>query len=565
MVTNNAATAHSNQKRACSLSTGRMVVAISDTATNCEFRWSDDGLTWTDYASDIAGFVIGSIDAYVDSGGTERLVAVWKQSGTGGGRTDAHIYAAVGTFNGARTTLTWGTPILLSGTTTNFNYPDVSCHPEGTGGVAHVVCSWNSGANNYIQGLYLVITSGGVPTSTAYSGLSGIGFSSNFGAIGGDFAVASHTYPSVAVDLSTKRVHVSGSAGTTGAGKGIRYRTAAYSAGAWTWAAEVEVDTTESVNSISRWLICRWDGTRVVLAGEVFDGVNLDHRIYESTNFTSFTTRVLADTIASASRVQSGSMAIDTVTGDVYFFGSNGAGDDHAYQKWTRATATWGPRTVLDTGLNFYHSAWFSSSVIRWIYTSGNNSPYQVKYDQLVLNVAPNTPTNLQRTGGVGTDTTPSFSADISDPNSTQAIKARFEIYQSDGVTLVGSVDSTLTAGSHTATAEYSSTLPVGTYKVQAKTIDDLGLESAYTAQVTFYVTTAVQKDLTLLWNVRQNISIDLTLLWNVHQSNTKDLTLLWNVRILVTKDLTIRWNAYPHWEDVPYESTTPTWEEVPL
>jgi len=179
-------------------------------------------------------------------------------------------------------------------------------------------------------------------------------------------------------------------------------------------------------------------------------------------------------------------------------------------------------------------------------------------------NVAPGVPTAVGRDpSNDSTDTTPLLTATITDANSGQQIKARFQIYQNDGTTLVGTVDSAFRTGNGVVTAEYSSALAVGQYKVQAKTIDDTALESAYSSQVPFQVTSLVTKDLSLLWNTKLLVTDDLTIYWNVARNGEKDLTLLWNTLLEVHKDLEILWNAHPYWENVPYEETSPTWGEV--
>lgn len=179
-------------------------------------------------------------------------------------------------------------------------------------------------------------------------------------------------------------------------------------------------------------------------------------------------------------------------------------------------------------------------------------------------NVAPGVPTAVGRDpSNDSTDTTPLLTATITDANTGQQIKARFQIYQNDGTTLVGTVDSAFRTGNGVVTAEYSSALPVGEYKVQAKTIDDTALESAYSSQVPFQVTSLVTKDLNVLWNTLLLVNDDLTIYWNVARNGEKDLTLLWNTLLEVNKDLEILWNAYPYWENVPYEETSPTWGEV--
>lgn len=181
----------------------------------------------------------------------------------------------------------------------------------------------------------------------------------------------------------------------------------------------------------------------------------------------------------------------------------------------------------------------------------------------VTTNSVPDTPTNLTKSLP-NTDTSPVFTADVSDTDSLQAIKARFTLYESDGTTLIGSVDSSLIAGPHNATAEYSSALPVGTYKVKATTIDDLGAESSATSQITFYITTNVTIDNTLLWSVKQNITDDITLVWSINLNGEKDLTLIWEVKVgSEPKDIQLLWNVSPVWEEVSYDSSTPSWELV--
>lgn len=181
-----------------------------------------------------------------------------------------------------------------------------------------------------------------------------------------------------------------------------------------------------------------------------------------------------------------------------------------------------------------------------------------------VVNVAPNTPTAVGRdAGNANTDTTPLLTANITDPDVGQQIKARFEIYQSDGVTLVGTVDSAFRTGDGVVTVEYSTALAVGSYKVRAQTVDDLTLSSAFSALVDFQVTSLVTKDSILKWNVYQSVPKDLVLLWNVQQNNTKDFILLWNVLLPASVNKTFLWDIYPVWTEVPYEAAAPTWEEV--
>lgn len=401
-------TSYSNQKHAVTLSTGRMVFAEgAGTGTSVNFIWSDDGVTWTTYTagtSSILGWVNGSIAAYVDSGGVERLVAVWEQSGVGGGRTSGDVYVMVGTFNAGRTTLTWGTAIAFG--STSYGVPDISVHAQGTGGMAHAACSFLSGSDNRAYHFRYSIDSAGVLTFITATRLDAF---VSFAAL--------DTFPSIDIDSnssSASRIHVTYSAGATGAGKGIRYRTATLAAGVPTFAAEVEVDNTKRVNDAARYVKAMWDGTRIVLAAVLDDATQSYLMLYESTNFTTFTTRTLAtytDTGTNWPFVYAGSAAVDLTTGDVYFIGTAYTGTAFVgwySMKWTRATTTLGAATLLDETppnsaiQNAY--AWFSGSTVRWVYTAGNNVPYAVKYDAQTLASAPNAPTLTSPASGAYVD-----------------------------------------------------------------------------------------------------------------------------------------------------------------
>lgn len=556
------ATAYANQKHLMATSTGVLwAVRADDTAHGYPYYSTDNGVTWTYEGQDIAGWLNGSIACYVDSGGTERIVAVWKQSGTGGSRTDLHIYVMVGAFNSGRTAITWGSALELYAGQTLMNVPDVVAHAEGTGGKAHVVYSY-ADFSTLSQANYnpVTINSSGVPTVGALTQLGG-----NY------LGNLPHSYPSIDYDPVTKHLYCAWSAGKTGSGFGIRFKKATYSAGTWTWGTERELSSTVIVdtNDNQSGIVCRWDGLRPVVGMAQSTGAR---NVWESTDdFATVVTALISSSVGTDFGI---GMIIDTVTRDIYFLQSNyasGIGYDYvSYIRYIRASTSvqavkqlgYGP--TLNTSTTHGANGIFSGSTLRWVYTVGNNSPFAVMYDQIVLNVAPNTPTNLQRTGA-NTDTTPNFSADISDPNTTQQIKGRFQIYQSDGVTLIGTVDSAFRTGAGNVTAEYTSALAVGTYKVKVATVDDLGLISAYTSLVTFTVTTDIAKDSIELWNVRQNVSVDSTELWNVALNGVKDIGFRWDTRVNVTPlALTLLWAVYNPWIKVEADpETPPLWTEV--
>jgi hypothetical protein len=174
--------------------------------------------------------------------------------------------------------------------------------------------------------------------------------------------------------------------------------------------------------------------------------------------------------------------------------------------------------------------------------------------------VPPNTPSSLQRTGE-NTDTTPNFSAVVSDPD-LNTVKARFEIYQNDGVTFVGQVDSPFVASGSTATAEYTIALTVGSYKVRAKAIDSNAMESGWTALVSFNVKASVFKDLIQLWNTYAYVTDDSIYLWDVDAGNVKDLNIKWDVLVTAgLKDLILLWNQKTPWTKLPESSSI--WTKV--
>lgn len=186
--------------------------------------------------------------------------------------------------------------------------------------------------------------------------------------------------------------------------------------------------------------------------------------------------------------------------------------------------------------------------------------------DTFTVNAPPAVPANLVRTGSV-TDATPNFSADLTGYAGIQVqTKVRFELYQNDGVTLIGAIDSSYITGAGTVSAEYGTTLALGTYKVRAQAIETGGQSSAWTSLVTFQVNVGVTKDLGLVWNVASpTVAVfkDLNLKWNVVELKAKQLTLLWTVYAAVTKDLTLNWNVATAWGEVS-ETENTIWTEVP-
>lgn len=419
-------TAYSNQKKHKRLSNGYLIAILATTTTNAELWYStDNGGTWTQYAgADIAGWSDGSFDTYVDSpGNVERIVVAWKQSGTGGGRTDNQTYCMVGTFNAGRTTITWvGTGTAISGES-EIVFPDVAAHPEGTGGVAHFVGTRQNTAD-------AVYYRRAIDSAGALGALAGGTSLSGAGAVTG--SPSARSWASICINLADKRLHVTWSNNALGTNKGQRYRTAAYSTGSWTWASEVEVSTAYAPAAPSRGVTCRWDGTRIVIAGLLTDAGTTDTLvIWDSTNFTSFTNR-----IATATTLYGFSFDVDVATGDVYCFGSgfNGSAYTNAqYRKATRSGAalSLGSIVVLEafTGSASnpaYVSAVYTSVSTRidLIYTKGSSSPYDVRYETILFNQPPTAPTWTTSAGAKDVNASLALQATNNDPNPGDTVSA---------------------------------------------------------------------------------------------------------------------------------------------
>jgi hypothetical protein len=390
-----ALTAYSNQKHLVRLSNGVLVALMNndEAGTSADYGYffysQDNGKTWASYGSEIAGFVNGSISSYV-SGGTERLVAVWKQAGTGsiggsgGARTSGEIYVMVGTFNAGRTTLTWDTAVRHASGTNVMNYPDIVVNAEGTGAKAHVFCSYVSG-NNWVEYGYFNITSGGVLSFTVTATIG----------TGAGYGNTTDTFPSADINPVTKDIYVAWSAGATGSGKGIRFQKATYSAGSWTWGTEREIDANHyHAGGATRYVTCLFDGTRVVIAGGSLNDTTgaIDTMLYErdSADTTTLAKQLVDNNSDPDTCLFAGSATYDPDC-NVYFFGRNGTTTMVGYRKWTRATNSLSGFVQTDS-LSGSENGPYTSALrgyyngrVEWIYTHGNNAPYSVKYDYLQL------------------------------------------------------------------------------------------------------------------------------------------------------------------------------------
>lgn len=199
--------------------------------------------------------------------------------------------------------------------------------------------------------------------------------------------------------------------------------------------------------------------------------------------------------------------------------------------------------------------AWTQADINSFqVWASSSNldgTPFNI-YDiwiDVLVNDIPNLPTNLVQVSNPNV-TTPTLGANVSSPDG-RTCKGRFEIYQSDGTTLITSIDSSLVASGAQAQVTYGTPLALGQYKFRVKNVDSLGLESAWTSLVDFQILTAVSRDRTYLWNVLQlSGAKDLTGLWNVVANNAKTIGLVWNALVNSPIDMTFKWNLQTSWTD---------------
>jgi len=377
----NQPTRYSGQKRILTLSDGSLLCVIPKTGSNVDayfYRSTDGGKTWAQYVETIAGWNDGSISSYVDSGGNERFLTVWKQYGTGDSRIDGAIYTMVGTFNIAKTTITWSAAVQVAGSSSGIMMPDCVVAAEGTGGAGHVVYSSNVSSTQTTKYCRISITNAGVPTAGSIATISG------------SFTIAgAHTYPSIDMSLSSKRLMCAWVAGP--AQPGIFFATASYSAGSWTWGGAVQFSSYYVDSSNDTGFACRFDGSRPVIAGQ-FKATNgsKNIQVYDSVNYLTFIERVhvLTD---SSTFIGNASMAIDA-NANIYIFGSSFDGTyfrDLVYYKITRSGVdlSIGSRIKLDpfpmssssTAAPFPNVFYYRNKM-HVLYNRGSDSPYPVYY-----------------------------------------------------------------------------------------------------------------------------------------------------------------------------------------
>lgn len=479
--TTSTATAYSNQRKIDRTSNGVLWAfnAYHSDGGRISGAYSlDNGVTWVD----LGGLIVMSIGSYtinfsifIDA--DDYCHIVYKNGG------DGYIYYRRGTPNAARTAWTWSAATSVS-INTDFDYPDIVAHREGTGWKAHVVMSQSG--NDRVQYRVVDVSSSGTLTLGTLT------------ALGGPYSNSVHKWPSIdfnhtgdgkTVKDGTPHLYVAWSAGATGAGKGIRFKKATYSGGSWTWGTEREIDSTRYVSSESYWLNCLFDGTRVIIGGQVRRDIgSVDTMLYDrDAGDTATTSYSLVLAAGNTQYLYSGSLSYDG-SGNVYLAGRNYDGTSHYLDraKWDRATTTLSARTLVDSGTSVfpYVSAkrGYSGNLIEFIYTDGTASPYDVTYGSITLNVAPNAPL-VSDVGPIDRAASNRIPWTFSDPDSGDQQSAAEVRYASD-LTQAAYIDSP---------TQYwdapGGTFPVGDTGLQVRTADQAGVWGPWSA--TFYVTAA--------------------------------------------------------------------------
>lgn len=495
-----------NQRKVDRNQDGTLWAVHNNGVPTAEFWYSkDNGATWTfsGTASDVLGATNSSVFIDVD----DYAHFVWKQSGTGGSRSSGVLYYMRGTPNAGRTAWTWSAAVSLTGGVVSFDFPDVvACRNTSTGGWdAFIVASSVASTTSYAQYQRIPISSAGAFGTAAVDGLT---LNSGMGLLSADYSTSAHTYPSIdfnhtgngkTVAGGTPHLYIGWTAGATGTGKGVRFRKAVYSAGAWTFNAEREINNAYSLAGFAgTWMTCHFDGTRATLSGFLHGGgADPSWFLADRDAADTTTTAHIAVTVPAASYWAHGSSSFDAA-GNVYVFGRDGSGANGTrlghYRKWTRSGATMGAATTFDTtGPDApYISAkrGYSSSSIDWVWTDGTASPYSVRHERFSLNTAPNAPTLTAPVAAttINRDATQRFSWTFSDPDAGDS-QSKYDLRYR----IVGAGTWTDTTG--TTPNQFvdfaGGTFAAGSYEWQVRTYDAAGVVGPYSASAFFTAASA--------------------------------------------------------------------------
>lgn len=376
------ATAYFNQKKLDRCQNGVLWSLWWDGSTNTTSSYrtyysTDEGVTWNagthfgfsgavaDYPTSASLFI--DVDDYAH--------VVYRERNHTGSNGD--LFYRRGTPNVTRTAWTWSaeTRVMARVGSPGTDFPDIVVHREGTGWAAHIVAGIHAGTTCKARYNRVTIASNGALTVGAETDISP------------DYGTGAQSWPSIdfhhtgdgkTVAGGTPHLYVAWVAGATGAGLGIRFKKATYSAGSWTWNPEREIDSTRSVTG-RQFFRCVFDGTRIVIAGVVSGLFIHDRDVADTTTIQ----RAPLDGIMGTISPSSGSLTYDS-QGNIYYGGSYFEnGYKIAYWRWTRADGSVGYTNLISDQVGSFDTYMYMETSteldkIYFVYTNGSASPYAI-------------------------------------------------------------------------------------------------------------------------------------------------------------------------------------------
>jgi hypothetical protein len=519
-TTTNASTiAYTNQRKIDRCQNGNIWVAVCDSSgSNGPLYYStDNGATWTKIANQIDGFN-GSMFIDLD----DYLHWVFKGS-------DNKVYYRRAVPNAGRTAWTWDAVQTVCATAGLGNYPDVISmrDPAGGGGfVTHIVWSYVNGTTVETDYDKYTITSGGAYTHAVVNQ-----------AIGSGYATSHDTFPSIDFQhngdgktaVANPALFVAWTAGGSGAGKGMRFRKAVYSAGAWSWNTEREISSTDYIPNTNNnmWVQVLFNGSDPYI---VYTG-------YTSLYYTKIFKRDLADTtttsiydsgsLGGTNGAFSGGASCDT-NNIIYILG--GSYDNSRLNLYTYNLNT-SSVTITNLGSQTASIPHFSvkrtknNSRVEWINMDGTVSPFNIKYTSLLA-----------------ITTSRTFKWNV------KAAISLSRIFKWNVRTAVSTITRTFKWNVRTAVSTITRTFKwnvIGGVLINRvfkwNVLQTITPTRTFKWNVRVAVTPFTR---TFKWNVLQQVSLNRIFKWNVIQTIVTSRVFKWNVQQVLSISRTFKWNV---------------------
>jgi hypothetical protein len=546
------ATAYSNQRKVDRCQNGNLWVTFwngtSTTSTSLEFWYSsDNGSTWTEDTAGRLGFAgtgttyTPNSSLFVDVDDYAHLV--YKDRHNGG------IYYRRGTPNGARTAYTWSAAQTLSAVT-DFDYPDVVAHREGTGWTAHMVISRQN--TNVSGGAPVVYSRWTIASDGTMTGGGGANLRAT------NYGTGSHTWPSVdfnhtgdgkTVAGSTPHIYAAWSAGTTGADKGIRFIKGTYASGSWTWGTERAIDETSMANEGHVSSI--FDGTRVVIVyrdSAATTAIKVRDRDAADTATTAWTPPALSD-----GTIQAISVNYDNAK-NIHLWAVGATSQDPKRVRFERAAGTWNTWTTVSATTALANTLslrrGFSSSRIDAVVTEGAGSPYNVVHHVHVVNTAPTAPawtTTNNQPADVAASLPLAWTFTDPDPGDTQSAYALSRQIGAGALAYWNAGSSSWGASETKNVSSTSSvTIPSGwgadpdaDHRYRVKTWDSFDAEGTYSTELTVIPSAKSNPTITTPASGGTVTTATFTVVWTVSSQSA------YRVRLLTSGDVQLETSGW--------------------